>query len=425
MCDNVYMQQLEIPKNSNSITIPRYQFYGALALCAVVAFVGGSTMRGSVPFASLAAVHDSRAPENVDLAPLFVAWNLLEKNFAPSSTTTPVSTSEQKLYGAIGGLARAYGDDYTVFFPPKEKEQFDTAIRGDFEGVGMEIGIRNGVLTVVSPIKGTPAMRAGLLSGDRILKIDDKSSEGLQVEEAVSLIRGPKGTTVVLYISRESKDGGKPYEVKVVRDKIDLPTIDAKLRDDGVFTIQLYNFNQNSAQLFAQAVDSFARSGSDKLVIDLRNNPGGYLESAVDMASWFLPQGALVVSEDYGKKRESDVYKSHGYSVLNGRKVSIVVLINKGSASASEILTGALMDHGLATVVGEQSFGKGSVQQLFDVTDKTSIKITIARWLTPKGTSISHHGITPNIVVERTEKDMSEGKDPQLDRAVQFLLTGK
>ena len=328
-----------------------------------------------------------------------------------------------QLWGAIQGLAESYGDEYTTFFPPKEKEIFETSVAGAFEGVGMEIGAKDGILTVISPLKNTPAYRAGILAGDRILSIDGESTDGLAVEEAVKKIRGEKGTKVEFSISRAEKDEGTPFSVSVIRDKITLPTLDYTTRD-GTFVISLYSFNAQASQLFSDAMEAYLASGLTKLVIDLRGNPGGYLEVAVDIASWFLPPGATVVSE-YGVKEENQhSFQSYGYnSMPAGTKIAI--LIDRGSASASEILAGALHDHGIATLVGEQSFGKGSVQQLFDVTEKTSLKITIARWFTPNGTSISKSGLTPDIVVERTGDDREKGADPQLDRAIEFLKTGK
>ncbi len=405
------------------LTLSRTQLGLAAALIASVSFWGGSTAEGFIPFAAANPIYDVRAPAAVDLAPLFTAWRLLDENFVVASTTASTTPAEERLWGAIQGLTQTYGDEYTVFFPPVQKELFETEVRGDFEGVGMEIGIRDDILTVIAPIKGTPASRAGVLSGDLILEIDGQSTKGLAVDEAVARIRGEKGTSVQLLMSRSTKDSGAPFTVSIVRDRIVLPTIEASYRSDGIFVIQLFSFNAQAAQLFAQSMTAFEASGSKKLIIDLRNNPGGYLEAAVDIAGWFLPQGAVVVREDYGTKRSEDIFRSGGYRGAEG--VEIVVLVNGGSASASEILAGALQDHNRATIVGEQSFGKGSVQQVFDVTDTTSLKITIARWLTPNGTTISGTGITPDIEVGLSEEDRTLARDPQLERAVEYLLTGK
>lgn len=417
------MEQLPLSAGQKKFTFTPTQLAIAVLVIAGVAFWGGTTAKGFVPFADHAPVYDARAPEGVDLAPLFQAWHLLDTNFAPA-TTTASTTAQEKLYGAIQGLAHSYGDDYTVFFPPVQKQIFQTQVQGDFEGVGMEIGVKNGLLTVITPIKDTPAARAGVESGDIIVKIDGTASAEMAVDVAVSKIRGKKGTPVVLSVSRTKKDNGTPFDISITRDKIILPTVDTKLRDDGVFVINLYSFNAQSPQLMNVALNEFANSGSKNLVLDLRGNPGGYLEAAVDIASWLLPDGNVVVIQDYGSKRAEEVYKSNGLGPLtNG--INIAVLINNGSASAAEILAGALRDNGKAKLVGTQSFGKGSVQQVFDVTSDTSLKITIARWLTPNRISISHQGLTPDIKVEITDEDIKAERDPQLDAAVKYLLLGK
>lgn len=366
--------------------------------------------------------------EGADLAPVYKAWNLLDENFVPATTgstsspqATAAVTTQDKIWGMISGLAASYGDDYTQFFPPKEKQIFETSLAGNFEGVGMEIAVKAGVLTVVAPLKGNAAERAGVKSGDKILTIDDESTEGLSVEEAVGKIRGPGGTTVKLSLLRDSE---LPFDVSIVRETINLPIIDTTLRPDGVFVLRLYSFNAMSPQEFRNAVREFAASGSDKLIIDLRGNPGGYLEAAADIASWFLPVGKPVVTSDYGGKQPEEVFRSRGYDVFTDN-LKLVILIDGGSASASEILAGAMKDYGKATLIGETSFGKGSVQQTFDVTPDTALKITVARWLTPNRVSISHQGIAPDIKVEMTDEDLKAGRDPQLDRAVEYLLTGK
>jgi carboxyl-terminal processing protease len=196
--------------------------------------------------------------------------------------------------------------------------------------------------------------------------------------------------------------------------------IDTELRSDGVFVISLYSFSANSTKLFRNALEEFANSGSSRLVLDLRGNPGGYLEAAIDMASWFLPSGDVVVSEDFGKNGEPLIHRSRGYDVFTD-KLKMVVLVDGGSASASEILAGALRDNGKATLVGETTYGKGSVQEVVNLTNDTALKITIAKWFTPKGISISEEGITPDIQVPFTEEDAKAKRDPQLDRAVEFL----
>jgi carboxyl-terminal processing protease len=369
-------------------------------------------------------------PTQVDFAPFWKTWNLLNEKFV-GSTTTP---DQDKVWGAIEGLAASYKDPYTVFLPPEETKAFESEIRGSFEGVGMEIGIKDEQLTVVAPLKGTPAERAGLLPGDRILKIDDKVTLGMSVEQAVRMIRGPKGTPVRLTVSRNGTRG--PFEVSIVRETIAIPTIDTEVRvpvavssggevtpanlRDGVFILKLHNFSSVSPALFRDALRQFIQSGSTKLVLDLRGNPGGYLEAAVDMASFFLPAGKVVVKEAVSGGEEGRVYRSRGYDVFNDQ-LKIAVLINNGSASASEILAGALREHGKAKLIGVKTFGKGSVQEVVPITDDTSLKVTIARWLTPNGVSISEGGLTPDIEVPMTPEDIEKDRDPQLDKAIELL----
>ena len=354
--------------------------------------------------------------EVLDLAPFWKTLETLNDRFVSTTASSSIPGDKEKVWGAIEGLTASYGDPYTIFFPPKETTAFEEEVRGSFEGVGMEIAIKDKILTVVAPLKNTPAERAGIQAGDQILKIDKLYTGGMTVEEAIKNIRGPRGTTVTLAIKRN----GGIEDIKVTRDVINIPTIDTKLRDDGVFVISLYNFSANSASLFRDALREFIGSGSDKLVLDLRNNPGGYLESAVDMASFFLPIGKTVVIEDAGVKAKQKAERSHGYDVFT-ENLKMVILINEGSASASEILAGALHEHGIAKLVGEKSFGKGSVQELIEITPDTALKVTIARWLTPKGTSISENGLEPDFKIEVTKKDLEKKIDPQMDKAVAIL----
>jgi len=402
---------------------PRKFSVKALTASAVVFLILGigiGTQFSFTPAASSASPDAADSLKGIDLAPLFKANDLLDENFAPATTTEPL-TNEKKLWGMIQGLTAAYGDEYTVFLPPVEKEIFESDVNGNFEGVGMEIDVRDGILTVVAPLKGTPAYQAGIESGDLILKIDGEDTRGISVGAAVQKIRGPKGSTVVFSISR---DGAMPFDISVVRGTIDLPTVETTLRDDGVFVLQLYTFNAVAPQKIQEAIREFAQFGSDKLIIDLRGNPGGYLEVAVDFASWFLPVGKPVVIEDYGDTKQDVFHRSRGYDVFTDR-LKLAVLIDGGSASASEIFAGALRAHGKGTLVGTKSFGKGSVQQTFPITDDTLLKVTVARWLTPDRISISHNGIEPDIEVEMTDEDRKAGEDPQLERAAEFLVNGQ
>lgn len=356
-----------------------------------------------------------------DFESFWKVWNIINEKYPNADKIT----EEKRINGAISGLMSSLDDPYSVYFNKEENKMFQDDISGSFTGVGMEVGMKDKVLTVIAPLKNTPADKAGVKSGDKIVKIDNTPTADLSVDRAIKLIRGEKGTTVKLKIYRDGEN--EPREISIVRDIINVPTLETELRKDGIFVIKLYSFSANSASLFRNAIKEFAQNPSSKLLLDLRGNPGGYLDSAVDMASWFLPGGKTVVIEDYGNQKENklfskkqNTYKSRGYDVFN-ENLKFVILIDKGSASASEILAGAMQDYKKAKIVGTTSYGKGSVQEVVRVTPDTTVKITVAKWLTPNGTSISEKGLTPDYKVEFTKKDIENKKDPQLEKAIELL----
>lgn len=359
--------------------------------------------------------HETQADTAVDLTEFWNVWNILESKYVGSTT---VLSKEERIRGAIRGLVDSYGDPYTVYFPPKEAEAFAEEIAGNFGGVGMEVGMRDGIVTVIAPLPGTPADTAGIMAGDMILKIDDESTEGMYTDEAVRRIRGEKGTTVRLTILRKGDD--EVREFSVVRDTIVVPTIKTEKRGD-VFIISLFSFNALAESEMQEALRAYVKSDTRKLVLDLRGNPGGYLEAAVALSSYFLPLGKVVVREHFGGDLGEEVYRSSGKELGAHTPKKMVVLVDGGSASASEIMAGALQEHGVATLIGETTFGKGSVQELIELSDGSSLKVTIARWLTPNGNSIGDGGLKPDIEVARTGEDREAGRDPQLDRALEFL----
>lgn len=354
----------------------------------------------------------------VDFEQFWKVWNIINEKYVPTKHE-PVSNQE-KVWGAMSGLADSLGDPYTYFMPPQEKSIFEQDVQGSFGGVGMQIGARDGLLMVIAPLKGSPAERAGIMKGDAILKIDNATTSTMTIDRALFLIRGEIGKSVRLTLYRAEK--GEPFEVDVIREVIQVPTIDTEERGD-VFIIRLYGFPATGAELFRQSLREFIESGADKLVLDLRGNPGGYLEVAVDMASWFLPQGKIVVSEAE-REGAGKSYRSKGYNVF-GDKFHFVILVDGGSASAAEILAAALGQHGVAVLVGTKTFGKGSVQELVSVTEDTAIKITVARWITPNGSNLSEGGIDPDVSVEITKEQVDKGEDPQLDKAIEILHAGK
>ena len=378
----------------------------------------GHSLVGAATVTITNLTNELQSPAGVDASQLWQAWSLLDRNFVKSSASSTIPSSQERLWGAVKGLTESYSDPYTVFLPPQEAKQFQEAVSGSFSGVGMELGSKEGVLTVVAPLKGTPAERAGVESGDIIAAIDGTPSRTIKVDEAVRLIRGERGTTVHLTLER----GGNIIELSIVRDTIVVPIINS-FRNGDVFVIELYSFTETSPALFRQALREFFESGLTKLVFDLRGNPGGYLEAAVDIASYFLPVGEPVVTEDFSGGQSNTVHRSIGYNVFANKKLSMAILVDEGSASASEILAGALQQHGKAVLIGERTFGKGSGQQLFDLGGGAQLKITVARWLTPNGFSISDGGLKPDIEVARTPEDSKKGLDPQFDHALSWLAT--
>ena len=358
------------------------------------------------------------AETEVDLSSFWKVWNIIDEKYPDASKIT----NEKRIYGAISGLLDSLNDPYSVFFLPDEAKSFEEDIAGNFTGVGMEVGNKDKVLTVIAPLKNTPAYRAGIKSGDKIIKIDDTTTAGLSVEKAVKLIRGEKGTTVTLTILRDGEK--EPMVIKIVREIITIPTIDTEKRRDGIFVIKLYSFSANSTGLFRNAIKKFYESDGNKLLLDLRGNPGGYLDAAVNIASWFLPSGKPVVIEDSGKEGKQKIFRSRGYNLFNDN-LKFVILIDGGSASASEILAGAMQDYKRAKLVGTKSFGKGSVQEVVRMAGGTLLKITVAKWFTPNGVSISDKGLTPDYVVEFTKKDSDAKVDPQMNKAVELLNSGK
>ena len=352
-----------------------------------------------------------------DMAAFWTTWKLLDQKFVYTHQDAKKIDDQDKIWGAIEGLTASYGDPYTVFMPPDESKAFESDISGNFEGVGMELAIKNKNIVVVAPLKGTPAYKAGVKKGDILLKIDGKSTAGMTTDDAVKLIRGKAGTNVTITFAREGAT--LPVEITITRGVIDVPTADTEVKGD-VFVIKLYNFYALSAEKFRSALREFVQSGKSKLILDLRGNPGGYLESAVDMASWFLPLGKTVVRENFGPKVDEQVYRSKGYNIFNNN-LKMIILADSGSASASEILAGALQEQKVAKIVGTKTFGKGSVQELINVTPDTSLKVTVARWLTPNGISISDGGLTPDYEVNMTEDDLNANRDPQMDKAIELL----
>jgi carboxyl-terminal processing protease len=388
-------------------------------------FGGGYLVSAHAADTALNLSEAGNQPSNVDFSPVWKAWNILNINFVPDAvaSTTPIATTtaginQQEVWGMISGMAASLNDPYTFFLPPQENTDFSSDLAGTLSGIGMEIDIKDDVLTVVSPLIGTPAAAAGIKAGDKIISINGTSTTGVDVNTAVGQIRGPAGTVVTLKLMRAGWTA--PQTFKITRAVINVPIVTTTTKPGGVYVISVMQFTSNAPDLFRKALRSFVASGDNKLVLDLRGNPGGYLEAAVDMSSWFLPTGDVVVTEDYDGHQSSIVHRSLGYNIFNSN-LKAVILVDGGSASASEIFSDALRHYGVAKLVGTNTYGKGVVQELFPVTDTTSIKVTVARWLGPDGLQIPHTGLIPDVFSATPTSTPSNGDDPQMDTALKVL----
>jgi len=347
--------------------------------------------------------------KDVDFGLFWDIWNFSKENFYQQ----PVSDKDL-FYGSMKGLLASLNDPYSVFFDPEEAKEFSSELAGAFEGIGAEIGIKDNILTIVAPLPGSPAETIGLMSGDKIIAIDGQDTSGLSVEEAVLKIRGPSNTTVTLTIIREGAEAA--FDKIITRQTITIDSIKLEMRDDNIAVIHLYLFNEDTVNLFTAAVNELLSKGAKGVVLDLRNDPGGMLDAAIKVASVWTGQQTVVIQSAHNGQQPFI-----GTSEARLVDIPTVVLVDGGSASASEIVAGALQDYGFATLVGTQTFGKGSVQDYQELEDGSAVKLTTAEWLTPKGRSINHVGITPDVVIEYTEEDLLADRDPQMDKAIELL----
>lgn len=342
-------------------------------------------------------------------------WDRLKRDYVDKNKIS----DEQMFYGSLRGLAESMNDPYTTFMDPEETKEFASDMSGTFEGIGAEVGMRDDIITIIAPLAGMPAEKAGLRAGDRVYAIDGESTLGMSVDEAVKKIRGAKDSEVVLTVIRDDED--KPLDISIIRGVIVVKSVKTEMRPDGIMLIKVSNFNDDTEALFLDAIQEVLLKNPKGLILDLRNNPGGYLNTAISMASAWIPEGPVVV-EQFGEGGREEYFASGSAPLQNFKTV---VLINGGSASASEIVAGALRDYKKATLLGQKSYGKGSVQSLRDLSGGSSLKITVAQWLTPGGDYINNKGIDPEIEVEITKEDISADRDPQLKKAVDLILNKK
>ncbi|KKU96128.1 MAG: Carboxyl-terminal protease [Candidatus Amesbacteria bacterium GW2011_GWB1_48_13] len=365
-------------------------------------------------------------PEEVDFSLFWTVWDKVSAEYVDKSAVD----GKKMVDGAISGMVSALGDPYTVYLPAQQNKESKEDLGGAFEGVGIQLGYKDNRLAIVAPLDGTPAHRAGVKAGDFILHIKDekkrldRSTDGLTLPEAVKMIRGEGGTTVELTLARAGQED--PFKVELTREIIVVKSVTVEYPDSGggkIAWIKLNRFGDRTREEWNAVVGELAdKEDIDGVVLDLRNNPGGYLEMSVYIAGEFLSPGKTVVGQQYGDGTKTDTKVDRNGRLLKQR---LAVLVNEGSASASEILAGALQDHKRAKVVGVKSFGKGSVQQPDDFPDGSGVHITIAKWLRPSGEWIDKIGITPDEVVEwEPEGDaaVSDADDPQLKKAIELIL---
>ncbi|MFH0969292.1 MAG: S41 family peptidase [Patescibacteria group bacterium] len=419
---------LNIPEeNTNNIErknrklMNRVFIIGFIVLFSIASFWFGlergkkesTTSYQATPLENTIILNKDRKIDTLDFSLFWRVWDILKEKYVDSEKLD----AQKLLYGAIKGMLSATGDPYSNFFDPEENKKFNEDIKGSFEGIGAEIGVKGGILTIIAPLEGTPAEKAGLRAGDKIVKVGDKNTSDMTIDEAVDLLHGKRGTEVKITIFREGEQDTR--EITITRDVINVKSVKFEDKGDGIAYIKISKFGDNTFKEFSQALIQAKAMNPKGIILDLRNDPGGYLEAAVSIASKMLPKGNTVVTEENRDKNQDKLLAKGGDEFSS---VKTVVLINEGSASASEILAGALRENrDNVMLVGKKSFGKGSVQELVNLSQGTAIKVTVAKWLTPKGNQINEKGISPDVEVELTSDDYDNNRDPQLDKALEIV----
>ncbi len=383
-------------------------------LAAFIIFSGGYILgyARSLPTGGILPqiITNTGGSKNVDFNEFWKVWDTIGSKFDGNVDY------KNMLYGSIDGMVKSLGDPYTEFFNPDQAKQFEQDLSGTFSGIGAEIGIKNDKLTVIAPIPGSPADKSGIKAGDVITKINGENTSGMPLDTAVSKIRGKEGTDVTLTIDR----AGAIKDYKITRATIDVKSVKYSIKN-GILVISASRFDDQTASLIRQAEDDGISHNVHGIILDLRNNPGGLLDSAIDVSSEFLQSGTIVTEKDV-KHGKSQTFSASGNGKMTDKnKYPMIVLVNGGSASAAEITAGAMHDNGRAQLVGEKTFGKGSVQEVESLPDGSELKVTVAHWFTPNGVNINKTGINPDVEVKLTDADFSANRDPQMDKAMGLL----
>lgn len=385
----------------------------ALLVVAIVLASGGTGFAAGwylAPQSTPASAATNELQQRFQL--FWEAWGIIDREF---NRDGPLDV-QKVVYGAISGAIQSLGDPYTTFSEPAQARIFEQDLEGSFEGIGATVDLEDGLLIIVEPLDASPASEAGLRAGDAILQVDGTSLQGLDLMRAISLIRGPKGSQVHLLVFRQGV--AEPFEVVVTRDKIDLPTVSYRMLDDGIGYVRLTEFNTQATDRLRAALTELLANEPRALIFDLRGNPGGYLHIAVQVASQFIREGVVVTEKD--SEGQVQEYRADGHGLA--LDVPLVVLVDEGSASASEIVAGAVQDTGRGTLIGRQTYGKGSVQASYNLSDGSAVRVSIARWYTPNGHQLDGDGLVPDIEVP-FDPAAGAAEDPVLERARQFILT--
>lgn len=418
-------------KNPHNQTIKNVQIdnknHGSSVLLFFIAFffsgvffifgfnVGSNHTQNDVSF-DLAVVENQQSAHDVDFEIFWDVWDLVKEKYVDHDNLK----AQDMIYGAINGMLAATGDPYTIFLDPEQFTELNEELSGSFEGIGAEVGMKDGIITIITPLEDSPAQKAGIRAGDKVVEIEGESTADFTVDEAVKRMRGEKGTELNLKIFRVADENTDTQDITIVRDTIRINSVRVDFLESDIAHVKILQFGEDTIREFNKAIADIRTRGSKGLIIDVRNNPGGILNTAVVLASKFLPNNAVVVIEEDAQDNRKNLYTTGAHPFID---VPVVVLINEGSASASEILAGALRDNrDDVVIVGKKSFGKGSVQELIPTNESTAAKITVAKWLTPSGEQINEEGIAPDEVVEYTNEDYVNDTDPQLDRAIEIMI---
>ncbi|MFB6181555.1 MAG: S41 family peptidase [Candidatus Magasanikbacteria bacterium] len=376
-------------------------FFGGMFYGTKAAVTGEN---GQVEISKVINLYSNSRSSSVNFDQYWKVWDYVKEKYAGDVNEVDL------FYGSLKGMVKALDDPYSKYMPPKESKEFSKSLSGEFEGIGAEIGIRDEQLTIIAPLEGSPAEKAGIKSGDKVLAINGEDTKGVTLEKAVQKIRGEGGTEVTLTVLHEGSS--EPTDITITRGKINIPTVKWEMKDQGIAYLQIRYFNQNTWSQFDEAVKNIKEKSAKGIILDLRSNPGGFLKTSIDVASEWVREGVIVAqgNGDIDKR-----FKTNGAHRLAG--IPTVVLVDQGTASGAEIVAGALRDHNAATVIGKQTFGKGSVQDLKVFPDGSSLKLTIAKWYTPSGDLIAEKGIKPDIVLEKMYKETKdkEGKTEDVE----------